>query len=141
MGLLALTSACGWGDSAPSDEDKRIVASWLAEVPLPAGMGLAAAAKPYDADSGDIEAEIGNVFGPIVCRWLRDWTNAREHGDRVTEVAAVRALQALAGNETLARHEAYAEGVVEYAEAVAGSGMVMGGDWISVEESYDDAYC
>jgi hypothetical protein len=66
-----------------------VVDRWLKGVPIPPGVDVAA------LRSGRVHSEIqvaGEVYGPIACGWLDQWTAARRRGDRAAEREALTAM-------------------------------------------------
>jgi hypothetical protein len=120
----------------PVDRE-TVVRAMLADLPLPAG---------FDADrltAGDAvrdRYQLGaRVVGAVACTWIKQWATAKRSGDTATAARAVRAMSSSRDWEIL--REMQAEGAYpavlwELADAMAGSGRIMGGRGSTVQESY-----
>lgn len=81
------------------------------------------------------------VTSAVACAWIEQWVEARESGD---ERAAREAVDAMASSkrwpvlEEMKRQGGWSEVVWEYADAMAGDGLVPGGRRMTIVESYLD---
>jgi hypothetical protein len=139
VGVDAWLSAMPASVVLPSDREGEVRAM-LADIPVPAGFDSARLAT---GDSVRDRYQLGAlVAGAATCAWLEQWVSARRTGDDAAKAQAVRAMGTSRSWKIL--REMHPEGafpliVWQYAAAIAGSGTVMGGKALTVEESMGDA--
>jgi hypothetical protein len=123
----------------PVDQDEA-VRRMLADIPVPAGFD---AGKLASNGAVRDRYQLGaRVAGAAACAWVGRWAQARGSGDEAGAARAVAAMRTsrdwaiLREMEPLGR---FSQEVWTYADAIAGSGTVVGGKVLTVEESYADA--
>jgi len=115
------------------------IAEIVADIPLPPGFNtddVTAEGDRYQAGTG--------VSSAVMCAWIEEWIEAKQDGDneRIAEAAAAMATShQWAILVELADQGGWSQHVWEYADAVNGDGTVIGGQVLTVEESYQDALC
>ncbi len=123
----------------PNDREK-VVRAMLADIPVPAGFD---AARLTAGDAIRERYQLGAlVAGAAACAWIEQWVSAKRTGDAAAQAQAVRAMGTSRSWKIL--REMHPEAgfpriVWQYADAIAGSGTVMGGRVLTVEESVGDA--
>jgi hypothetical protein len=116
------------------------VSRMLAGLPRPPGFDPARLA---DSDLSQDRYQLGaQVVGAVTCGWINEWIAGRAGGDTARASAAV---DALAGSRTwpvlleMNPDGDYPEVVWQFADSIAGDGMVQGGRSLPVEEEYRSA--
>jgi hypothetical protein len=112
----------------------------LRDMPLPPGFD--ATALENSARTNDRYQLGAQVVSAVFCGWMQHWIDAKASGDDAARQAAVSAMQSSHGWSVLIEMQAdgaYPEVLWQYADAVAGSGTVVGGKMLTVEDSYRDA--
>ncbi|HVF77684.1 MAG TPA: hypothetical protein VNA28_05260 [Solirubrobacteraceae bacterium] len=123
----------------PVDREK-VVRAMLADIPVPAAFD---AARLATGDSVRDRYQLGAlVAGAAACAWIEQWVSARSSGDAAAEEQAEGAMGTSRNWKIL--REMHPEGaypliIWKYADAIAGSGTVMGGKILTVEESVGPA--
>jgi hypothetical protein len=118
------------------DESDKAVDELVRGLPLPPGfdrsaLGTGAAARD--------RYQLGfQVVAAVACGWFDRWVN----GDATARKEAVAAMQTAREWPVLKQMErdgAYGEVLLQYVDAMAADGKIVGGKPLSVEESYEGA--
>lgn len=117
-----------------------VVEQMLGDVPLPDGVSATSIEAPRGAQSRDqVAAEVVNT---VVCGWLSQWVAAIDAGDDTAAGEAVEAMSTSRQWAVLA--EMGAPGAYpaawEFADAIAGNGMVAGGSDMTVADAYPSTF-
>ncbi len=116
------------------------VAAIVSDIPIPPGFDMAEVVN--NTDPGDPYQLTAEVTGAVTCTWIDRWVEGREAGNQAMVGEAAAALAGAPEWDALIRiagEGGWSSVVWEYAEAVNGDGMVMGGVELTVEESYQEA--
>jgi hypothetical protein len=119
----------------------EVVQRMLEDIPLPPGFD---SASLEDGAAVRDRYQLGaTVVSAVTCAWIERWVAAKRDGDTTAAASAVAALQTSRNWTVL--HEmddegAYPEVLEQHVDALAGSGTIMGGKPLKVEESWRNAF-
>lgn len=118
------------------DESDKAVDELVRGLPLPPGFDRSALGTGGAARD---RYQLGvQVVAAVACGWLDRWVN----GDATARKEAVAAMQTAREWPVLKQMErdgAYGEVLLQYVDAMAADGKIVGGKPLSVEESYEGA--
>ena len=117
-------------------ESEQVVDQMLGDLPLPPGLDRAA------LDTGGMPRDryqLGSrVVAAVACGWIATWIDG-EPKERAEAIAALKTARSWAVLKEMEREGKYGEVLLQYVDAIAADGKVVGGKPVSVEESYKDA--
>ena len=117
-------------------EGDQVVDQMLRDLPLPPGFDRS------ELDTGGLPRDrhqLGaRVVGAVACGWIATWIDG-EPKARAEAIAALKTARSWAVLKEMEREGKYGEVLLQYVDAIAADGKVVGGKPVSVEESYKSA--
>jgi hypothetical protein len=143
LSSLVQTSEEEWVSSLSEDivsDRARVVSTYLMDVPLPPNFDT------ESLEAGPVEhwyQVAAETISSVSCSWIDYWIDAKAAGDTEAVHRAVDAMSSSHDWQVLADMSSegeYPNVVWEYADAMAGDGVIVAGDITTVEASYQRAF-